>query len=52
MVVFPAPDGPTRATVWPGSATNEMPLRTGVLADSPAAAVGSSDSNDTVAASG
>jgi len=27
-VVFPAPVGPTRAIIWPGSATNEMPLST------------------------
>ena len=28
MVDLPAPDEPTRATVWPGSARKEMPCRT------------------------
>ena len=28
MVVLPAPDGPTSATSWPGSATNETSKRT------------------------
>ncbi len=27
MVVLPAPVGPTRATICPGSATNDTPLR-------------------------
>ena len=53
-VVFPAPDGPTSATIVPGSAENDTPRNTGSDGSSRRSREPSpsSDSIDTVAGDG
>src|SRR5579871_110978 len=53
-VVFPAPDGPTNATVVPGAPENDTPRRiqSDGSVDSAADASASSDGTDTSAAAG
>ena len=52
MVVFPAPDGPTRATSCPGSAVNDTSKSTGCDAVRSRTATDSSEASDTSSALG
>ncbi len=52
MVVLPAPDGPTRATSWPGRAVNETSNRIWLDGLWSSTATDSSDANDTSSAVG
>ena len=52
IVVLPAPEGPTRATSWPGSARNETPCRTVCGSEASSVATDSSDASDTSEAEG
>ena len=51
-VDLPAPEGPTRATICPGSTANETPLSTGSFTVRSRVATSSSDASDTSAALG
>ena len=51
-MVLPAPDGPTSATIWPGSAVNEMSVSTGPLSRDSVRATDSSEASETSSARG
>ena len=52
MVDFPAPDEPTRATIWPGSARNDTPCSTSTPPRVSSVATSSSEASDTLSADG
>ncbi len=52
IVVLPAPDGPTRATISPGSARNDTPRSTSCDAALSRTATSSSEASDTSPAVG
>ena len=52
MVVFPAPDGPTRATMWPGSTVKETSWRTSLRWPASSTATDSSEASETSPALG
>ncbi len=51
-MVLPAPDGPTSATIWPGSAVNVMSLSTGPESRDSARATVSSEASEISSARG
>src|SRR5436190_8806918 len=52
VVDLPAPDGPTSATIWPGSMVNDTPRSTGSVTVRSRVATSSSDASETSAADG
>ena len=52
MVDLPAPDEPTRATIWPGSARKEMSCITSTPPRVSSTATSSSEASDTLSADG
>ena len=52
MVVFPAPDGPTSATMWPGSTVKETSWRTSPRWPASSTATDSSEASETSSALG
>ena len=52
IVDLPAPDEPTSATIWPGSARNEMPCSTSSPPRMSSTATSSSEASDTLSADG
>ena len=52
MVDLPAPDEPTSATIWPGSARNDTPCSTSSPPRVSSFATSSSEASDTLSADG
>src|SRR5207245_1639355 len=52
QAVGPAPDGPTSATIWPGSTVNETPRSTGSVVVRSSTATSSREARETSAADG
>ena len=52
MVVLPAPDGPTRATIWPGSAVKVISWSTSPVSTVSVRATDSSEASEMSSARG